>query len=288
MIIHANPWKRTTKSDVCPICREDSCVISPDGGAIICYRVSDGCRKETASGGYLHVLHSRHGKHTTPTIRLHIGTDPGIEAMAAACHRRAVAENLLPRLAAQLGVTTDALAALNVGASAAHSAWTFPMKNSAGAVVGIRLRCPKTSKKWSVPGGHEGLFFSAPLPAKQIITICEGPTDAAALMTIGVPNVVGRPSATGGREALLSLVRRRWPPAIHILADADDVGLAGARRLAAALSLHAAVKIATPPAGIKDARKFVHSGATAADVAALFTAGAEVFSLSISLTGKDS
>jgi hypothetical protein len=63
-------------------------------------------------------------------------------------------------------------------------------------------------------------------------------------------------------------VQRLQPEEAVIVADHDEPGQRGADRLAATLVAYApAVRVITPPEGIEDARAWVRSGGTAADVA---------------------
>ena len=101
------------------------------------------------------------------------------------------------------------------------------MTNAYGNVLGIRLRRPN-GFKFSVTGGKEGLFIpSTGVPDNCPMLICEGPTDAAALLDMGFPNVVGRPNCTGGIKLLVELVRRRQRPEVVIVSDNDKPGRQG-------------------------------------------------------------
>lgn len=178
----------------------------------------------------------------------------------------------LERAASLLGLPAEPLKRLGVGWSPAHRATSWPMRDAAGNVVGIRLRCPKTGKKWAVKGSRAGLIYPIDLslsePARRLI-ICEGPSDAAALLSVGMA-VIGVPSAGCGAEYLDSLARRLLPSEIVVLADADAAGLAGAERLASRLILVAPIRVATPPEGIKDARAWVCSRADRSAIEASF------------------
>jgi DNA primase len=182
--------------------------------------------------------------------------------------RRGCDPKRLAGLARSLGLSVESLTAFRAGWSGGHLAWTFPMSDPAtGRVVGIRLRLP-SGKKLSVKGGREGLFLPDPLDlyAGRLL-IAEGPTDAAALLDMGFPAAVGRPSCTGGTRHLVALVRDRRPDEVVVLADADEPGRAGAAVLARDLSLHVrAVRVTAPPAGTKDARAWKIAGATRPDV----------------------
>ena len=124
-----------------------------------------------------------------------------------------------------------------MGWSTAYRAWSFPMSDPAQHVVGIRLRRPDGTKL-SVPGGKEGLFIPVGQPtgpAGARLLICEGVTDTAALLDLGFPAVVGRPSCSGGVALIVALVQERRPAEVVLMADADEPGVRGANNLASVL-----------------------------------------------------
>jgi len=136
------------------------------------------------------------------------------------------------------------------------------MRDDNGNVIGVRLRCPTTARKWAVKGSKAGLFYDpdalrAPIPR---LYVCEGPTDTAAVLSLGL-DVVGIPSAGGGADLLVSLCRRIRPTEIVLIADGDGPGLAGMSKLAGALVIVAPVRIVSPPKHFKDAREWVTCGA---------------------------
>jgi 5S rRNA maturation endonuclease (ribonuclease M5) len=171
-------------------------------------------------------------------------------------YRKAVTKTMLNTFAKSLGLVADSLARLRVGWDA--ESWTFPMVNAANQTVGIRRRLPD-GKKLSVKGGHEGLFVPHDLNGESPIFVCEGPTDTASLLGLGLP-AVGRPSCSGGVAYLVTLCQGRR---VMIMADGDAPGLRGAKELQAKLKDATIVK---PPDGSKDVREFVCKGATRDDV----------------------
>ncbi|HMP69387.1 MAG TPA: primase-helicase zinc-binding domain-containing protein [Pirellulaceae bacterium] len=184
-------------------------------------------------------------------------------ALMAEVMRRNMRPEWLRRAADLLGLTTEPLARLGVGWSVEHRATSWPMRDDAGRVIGVRLRCPKTAQKWAVRGSRAGLIYDPGLlliEHPRRLWIVEGPTDTAALMSIGL-DVVGVPSAGGGAEILVELARRLMPIEMIVMADADGPGLAGAERLADALMIVAPVRVMRPPADVKDARAWVCGGA---------------------------
>jgi len=182
-------------------------------------------------------------------------------------------------LAKSLGVSVDALRRLQVGWNPCQQVTSWPMRNDEGEIVGIRLRDPVTARKWSVRGSDgQGVFYDAQVliaPLGARVWICEGPTDTAALLTLGFI-AIGCPSAGVGGEFIASIGHRIRPAEWVIVADADPTGIEGAKRLQGDLVAVAPVRIITAPTGCKDARAWLRMGATRetleadADAAELF------------------
>jgi hypothetical protein len=169
----------------------------------------------------------------------------------------------LARAAELLGLPVEPLDRLRVGWAPEHRATSWPMRDDRGLVIGVRLRCPITARKWAVRRSRAGLIFDPGLlniVRPRRLWIVEGPTDAAALLSIGL-DVVGVPSAGGGADLLVELARRVLPIELIVVADADGPGVAGAERLADALMIVAPVRVMRPPAVVKDARAWVCGGA---------------------------
>ena len=160
------------------------------------------------------------------------------------------------------------------------------MTDAAGDVLGIRLRLPG-GRKLSIKGGKEGLFLPEGIDADGPLLVCEGPTDTAALLDLGF-SAVGRPIVRGGVKLLVELVRKYRPEGVAIVADADAPGQRGAESLAAVLLAYSvSVRIIMPPVGVKDAREWKRSGATAADVqAAIDAAPVRKLTVSTRIRGK--
>ena len=88
------------------------------------------------------------------------------EAMArTAC--AAIDPSTLEGLARSLGVTAGSLERLSVGWCARSRAFTFPMRDAGGKVLGIRLRRPDGGKL-AIRGGREGLFIPEGLSAGAV------------------------------------------------------------------------------------------------------------------------
>jgi phage/plasmid primase-like uncharacterized protein len=217
-------------------------------------------------------------------VRLQVasGIDDHFGRFAEDCHR-AMQSAWWMWLEHALSLPVAQLRRLRVGWSMQNRATTWPMVDHDGNVIGIRLRCVETGKKWSVSGGKAGLFVPSDLRADiDRLFVTEGPTDCAALASIGFDSI-GRPSCSGAVEYTAKLVRRLHPRECVIVADddANQAGKRGAESLAAALvTVCARVRIIIPPTGHKDARDWVRAGATADDVLTIVNA-AEVQSLTI-------
>lgn len=260
----SNPiWRRVSRANPCPVCgRPDWCLISADGAVAICARIES--PKRCGEAGWLHRLTADPPhRHRTRTIRL-----PGDRVDDFGSLAAKFAEDLdagrLHQLAVALGLNDYSLVALGTGWAAGYGAFSFPMGDASGRVVGIRLRRPN-GRKFAVRGGREGLFLppTAGTPDCRLL-VCEGPTDAAALLDLGYANVIGRPSCTGGVKLLTELVKRRRVDDVAIVADADEPGRRGAENLATVLACYApTVRVVVPPA--KDVREFLRFGGTAAE-----------------------
>ena len=245
-------WIRVTKAQPCPVCHKpDWCGVAPDGSAAVCMRVES--PRPTRNGGWLHPLA---GRPPPPVPRR--APDPVAPRDLGTLWRNWQARTTphqVGQFAVQLGVAADALRALGAAWAPAHDAWAFPMRNAAGAVVGIRLRADG-GRKWAVRGGHEGLFIPDG-PAGRLAAICEGPTDTAAALTLGI-HAIGRPSCAGAVLETAAFVRAQRFARVVLVADRDRPGREGAARLAQAMPVPYALVV--PPA--KDLRAWVARGAT--------------------------
>jgi DNA primase len=131
-----------------------------------------------------------------------------------------------------------------------------------GNVVGIRLRNDRG--KFAVRGSRQGLFISAECGVRNaeradVLFVCEGPTDTAAVLELGL-FAVGRPNCCCGGPEIRTYARRQAVNRVVIVADNDRPGLDGARKVGGELKLPFAIYV--PPA--KDVREFVRLGGTRA------------------------
>ena len=247
-------FTRVSRAHLCPICKHgDWCRVFADGWAE-CMRVQSD--KPAKSGGWMHRLcllptfpepQRASRSRLTPTIN---ATRMMREWFAATTPVE------LDDFAASLGVTTASLTAVGAAWAAPHSAWAFPMCDGYGNVVGIRLRNERG--KFAVRGSRQGIFL-ANVPAQKTLFICEGPTDTAAAIELGL-FAVGRPNCCCGGPEIKVYARRHECSRVVIISDNDKPGLDGARKVGSELKLPFAIYV--PPA--KDVREFVRLGGTRA------------------------
>jgi hypothetical protein len=268
-MISSSRWRRVNRHHPCPICgRPDWCLFTGtenDPDAAICPRVES--PKRCGEAGWLHRmrddLFQSVGRQVIRAVSIS-STAPRLDLAALSSqYRIAVNPEALDGLARYLGLSVESLTALGIGWSTQHWAWSFPMSDANGNVLGIRLRRPN-GFKFAVRGSKDGLFIlEESETAHSPLLIAEGPTDVAALWDMGFRNVAGRPSCTGGIKLLCELVRRRRRPEVVIIADRDTPGQHGAEDLASVLLAYSSgVCIITPPDGIKDARAWLQAGVT--------------------------
>ncbi len=260
-------WRRVNRERPCPICgHTDWCSTSADGAVAICMRAESA--RPTKNGGFLHRLTDAPRPQTPRAVVLRIRSAAPDFTPLATSYQEAASADQLDELAAQLGVSVANLNAFRVGWSCSHDAHTFPMADPAsGRVCGIRLRAVDGAK-CSVSGGREGLFLPLDLDVTgKTLLVCEGASDAVAAHSVGFTATVGRPSCSGGTSHIVALVRAQRPACVALVADRDEPGVRGAEALASILVLHHRdVRTITPPAGVKDLRAWVQSGATREDV----------------------
>lgn len=253
----SHEWKRVSRQNPCPICRKpDWCTIAADGSAACCMRISSDTRM--GNGGYLHQLGRDlfgtpvRASQKPPTAHL----PPDKIAALWADWAIDTGQYRIAALAANLGVSGEALRAIGAGWAWPYDAWAFPMFDGSGEFTGLRLRS-ESGEKWALTGSRQGIFLPEAQPDSNEALVCEGPTDLAAILSLGFWGI-GRPSCTGGATEIAVFCRRHGIGKLTILADNDGPGRDGAERLAAESHLRA--RIITLPA--KDVREAVRLGAS--------------------------
>lgn len=250
-------FRRVTKSQPCFVCgKPDWCLNADDGERCVCSRIESDNRWKDA--GWFHWVD---GIKREP-VKRYAKEQPESKLDCQAIlqrYRLDTHSSKLEGFAQSIGVSVDSLRRLNCCWAANHSAWAFPMRTATFLCIGIRLRT-EDGNKFAVRGSKAGIFYPEKIDQSETLWICEGPTDCAAMLDIGL-NVIGRPSCQGQERIIIDLVRRQKPKAVVIVADADAPGMRGAAMLADSLWIPS--KIIAPPRH-KDARAWVNAGATQA------------------------
>lgn len=234
---------RVSRQTPCVACgKPDWCLW--DEGVALCMRVESSKPVNLSSGeiGWLH----KEGYISRPTQRRKEKEDrPTINA--AKIHAEWEQETSFERLekfAKSLGVRTDSLARLGVVWSNQHRAWAFPMRDSIGAMIGLRLR-NEEGQKWSVTGSKSGLFFAPtakPQGRHELLFVVEGATDTLAAISLAFW-VVGKPSCGAGNDFVTSYAKRWAAHRAVIVSDNDAPGRKGAEVLSDQIGIPSCVLI---------------------------------------------
>lgn len=278
-------WRRLRPKELCPICGHLSwCTVTTDGEIVKCMRTPSQypvINKRTGEvlDGHIHIL--RGVARRPRTAAFSADNAPRISRVELILMQREFVRAVVPASLADhaqaLGVSVASLRALRIGWYAERRAWTFPMTDADGDIVGIRVRKPLFNggaAKWSIAGGSEGLFVATEMPKAGVIIVCEGPTSAAAWLDIGFP-VIGRPSCTGG-NAILRKVLKDELRSVVVVADRDArkkrtdgsffyPGQDGAASLTEQLSGVCRARCSVCPVS-KDGRDWLKQGVTKLDV----------------------
>ncbi len=279
-------WVRASRSRPCPVCgHADWCGVSADGAVCHCMRAESA--KPCLSGGWIHFLSGRPTAARAAAMPVRPVRPRMFDAAKTMAGFRSEFEapdgggdlfDSLLRIADDLKMVAADIDRLGVGMSRFHGAWAFPMLDGEGRCVGIRLRQFGSSRKWSVAGSRDGLFYDPALDARETaengvlgreLVVVEGATDCIAGYALGLP-CVGRSSCGTGAEALRTLCGRLKVGRVTVVSDNDAYkarpdgsawrpGVDGARRLADALGR--TYRIVTPPK--KDLRDWLSAGLTA-------------------------
>ncbi|HBN75172.1 MAG TPA: hypothetical protein DD473_05015, partial [Planctomycetaceae bacterium] len=250
----------------CPICGHSGwCLLAPDGKTAICPRTAEGAIKRAGDAGWFHIVDpDRVIPHPAPAFEPQNSVKVDFQRLSDI--RRERAEPRLHDLARNLGVSVDALRCLKVGYNDFDKTFTFPERDGQGNIIGILLRYPSGPKK-RIRGSKSGLSYAdAWDDGTGPVFAVEGPSDTAALMTLGC-NAIGRPSNRGGYAQLAELLSD-FPDDRNIIVLGDNdckedgfwPGKEGAIQTASEVSkrLERTVYWTLPPDGVKDARAWLN------------------------------
>ncbi len=214
------PLVRVSRAHPCPICgKPDWCLVSADGAVAICPRTPEGALKDLGEAGYLHAVDPEREislAHLPPVP----DRTPRRDFEPMLRHHREQAEPRLHDLARKLGVSVDALRSLKVGFNEYRGQYLFPERDGQGDIIGILTR-DSAGQKRRLRGSKNGLAYAdAWDKGEGPVLLVEGPSDTAALLTLGC-NAIGRPSNRGGAPLLAELLRE-FPDDRDIIVLGDD------------------------------------------------------------------
>jgi len=256
--------QRVSRKTPCPVCdKPDWCLVAGDGSAAICQRVQEGSVKRCGDAGWLHILIEKGANFQRPNkysgrISIDFGKEKDFSGFTR-LYKQQLTKEKLQKLSNQLKISAESLTKLNIGWDG--RAYTFPMSEAKGRIIGIRRRFAN-GFKCSVKASQAGLFIPEGLSHTKPLLITEGTTDTAAALDLGF-SAIGRPNCNSLIRMTASAVKDYKE--IVIVSDNDTSGKAGAGKLANYLAVRCTkVKIIYPPEGIKDLRQWLQDGLTAA------------------------
>lgn len=255
---------RVSKANPCAICKHpDWCTFEPHHQMICCMRVQSG--RPAKNGGWIH----KTGNAVHYDKKYHVERAPAVYLNATALLSKWVSlyGPIRKPPAKELGVSINSLELLYCTPTPRPGVWAFPMRDERGQYIGIRMRADNGAK-WAEPGSKNGLFIPMSGPP-DLIYIVEGPTDAAAMLTMGMW-ALGRPSCSACVDMTVRWFNNnRSVKRAVIVADVDfdkerpngdhyNPGIDGAKTLQIHLPVPSV--IVTIPA--KDPREFLLQGGT--------------------------
>lgn len=266
----AGRWMRCTRRNPCPVCgKSDWCCWLDTGEVFWCMRVHEGevagfkrgKTHETAGGTAWRPTLEPPVVHALEPKRLAAKSRIAWQEVHDEC-RAALTDESLAKAIKLLGVGIDTLDGLGIGWSRHWRAWTFPMRHAlTERIIGIRTRTPD-GRKFALTGSRQGYFIPPKMKRDRLVYVVEGPTDAAAMRSLGF-EVIGRASCLHQSNDLRERLRGRR---VIVMADNDEVGMAGAKKLQNYLEGFAAAWCVAPPSEVKDAREWISRGAKRSDI----------------------
>ena len=154
-------------------------------------------------------------------------------------------------------------------------AYTFPVRNANDEIIGITRRWPDGTKGM-VKGSQVGIYIPRisfdPLPDEWCLFICEGASDTATALDMGL-RVIGRVSCQTGKDHIIRFCLSRDPAQIVIVADNDSAGITGAKILSTDITQAynrvgggvPKILVYLPGDNSKDLREYVQNGGTTAE-----------------------
>jgi phage/plasmid primase-like uncharacterized protein len=278
-------WAEVSNNHPCPVCGGKKwCAVADNGAVVKCMREPDGCFKQGNDGSgeaYFHRMGEEVQRklavwvQKADTLKKPHKGQLELDSIFADSQRTS---HLLSSLSKELGLSVNTLARLGTGwlsredlykhgtKCSAEGAFTFPMKDADGDIVGFRLRV--NGFKYSLKGGWNGMFIPTTVRTGSTLTIVEGPTDTAAALCYGA-NAIGRPNNNAMTRELASLMAKYRPSKINIVIDNDPDHKTAAATLLGARALQQMAVVYThvyptilKPRTCKDVRDMWRQGAS--------------------------
>ncbi len=271
----AELWPHFTKENPCPACGHYDWTCRAGNKAYICQRI--GSQFPSKCGGFYHFYDD--------TPRPEIKPEPKRikkEVDFSGLHGLWMAATDVTKIefeALNLGVSSDSLFSLEAcqyREDRACRGIAIPMRDGDNKIIGIQLRFDDGTKK-CVTGSRGGLFIPQ-CETQKIAYICEGMSNAAALLTMGF-FAIGRFNCNSGGDMLKVCLKRLKINRVVIVADNDSLksandktfrpGQDGARKLKKELGLSSCIFSAPSPCkdvrqlliklGVESARNYISS-----------------------------
>jgi hypothetical protein len=221
---------RVTSRNPCPVCKKsDWCLYAEDFTAAICTRVSEGAVKHT-NAGWLHILTDQFKPVKPPTVKKPVNINWQLLNQAYINNIHKAPINIY-KICKDWNISAGVLDKMQVGL--ARDCITFPLKNADENIVGLQRRFPDNSKRL-VKHSQAGLFIPQlnwdNLPERWCLFICEGASDTAVALDLGL-RAIGRLSCGTGKDLIVKFCAKKKPSDIAIISDNDEPGIAGAKAL---------------------------------------------------------
>jgi hypothetical protein len=276
--------QRVSKQRPCPICGHKTwCIFTADQGVVWCGRESRGAFKASKEGWLHRIDGAAAAPGATPPAKPAPRVHRNFERLAVRW-QAAAAESRIRLAARQLGVSFESLQRLGIGWASAEAlkmvktkcfgagAWSFPLRDGRLRVVGVRLRTD-SGRKFAVDGSDgSGLLIPDGLPVGCDLFFPEGPTDTAAMLSLGL-HVAGRPNCSAGVDYMRQLIRLLQPRSVVVVGDndePDDHGRRAGQERGAAVAVALGGRFALPPPQFKDMRRWLQCGCTPEQAARWF------------------
>lgn len=248
-------WERVNKQHPCTVCgRHDYDTYCVELNYACCMRpeAERGAIKRAANGGWLHKLTDAPAKYVVPAkVEKPVSIDA--PSIWVDCKMR-TGEAHLKRLAERLGVSSESVRSIGAVWIPEKNAYGFPMSDARGTIIGIRIR-HLDGDKWSWPGSRAGIFVHEGHYGTTL-WIVEGATSLSAMLSLGIPNTIGRASCLGQEDIVNEFIKLNRVREVVIVSDDDphEAGLRGAEKLQKTLKVRSVIVFCC---GWKDPRELL-------------------------------